>query len=106
MDKAKTSRKRKKSLLNITGYDLTNCRTWSPTEEILDANNLAKAVAECLLNDDPEGVMEVIGIYLQTVNRVQASKKSKLSRATMYNALKHKNPTIKTLAKLIHLASA
>lgn len=106
MVKAKTSRKRKKSSPNIPGYDLTGCRVWSPTKEILDANTLAKAVAECLLNDDPDGVMEVVGIYLETVNRVQATKKSKLSRATLYNALKHKNPTIKTLAKLIHLAAA
>lgn len=106
MGKIKTSRKRKGSSPNVSGYDLTGCRVWSPTKEILNVDNLAKAIVECLLNDDPDGVMEVIKIYLETVNRVQIAKKSKLSRATLYKALKHKNPTIKTLAKLIHAAAA
>ena len=83
-----------------------DCRKWSPTKEILDPNNLAKAVAECLLNNDPKGVVEVIEIYLETANIATIAKKSSLSRATLYHSLKKKNPTIKTLAKLIHAATA
>lgn len=93
-DKAKT-------LPKLQGYNLKGCKIWSPTAEILDAHNLAKAVSECLVKGDPEGVIEVIEIY-QAVNKVQATRQSKLSKVTMYNILKHKNPTIKTLAKLIH----
>ncbi len=104
MAKTKTSQKPKKSLSNTK--KTANYREWSPSKEILDPNTLAKAVAECLLNNDPEGVLEMIEIYLETANMVKIAKKSHLSRATLYHSLKHKNPTIKTLAKLIHAAAA
>ncbi|MFM8453817.1 MAG: hypothetical protein ACKOAD_02365 [Gammaproteobacteria bacterium] len=72
----------------------------------MDSNNLAKAVAECLLNNDPEGVVEVIEIYLETANIANIAKKSDISRATLYHSLKKKNPTIRTLAKIIHAVAA
>lgn len=104
MAKTKTSRMQKKSAKSFN--KLSTCREWNPTKEILDPKNLAKAVAECLLNNDPEGVVEMIEIYLETVNIVKLSKKSHIPRATLYNSLKRKNPTIKTLAKIIHAAAA
>lgn len=63
--------KREKALRNIPGYDLTSCRVWSPTEEILDKDNFVKSVTECYLNDDREGVMEMIGIYIQTLRKIK-----------------------------------
>jgi probable addiction module antidote protein len=104
MARTKTLRKLKKSMAGTNKF--ADCREWSPTKEILDSDNLAKAVAECLLNNDPEGVLEVIQIYLETVNMTKVAKKSSLSRATLYHSLKNKNPTIKTLAKLIHATAA
>lgn len=100
MGKLKISRTLKKSVLNTN--KTVKCSAWSPTKEILDPNNLALAVAECLVNNDPEGVLEVIEIYLETANMVKISKKAHISRATLYHSLRNKNPTIKTLAKLIH----
>jgi DNA-binding phage protein len=74
----------------------------SPTQELLNGDFIAKAVWECLKNNDPEGVMEVIEIHLEIVNKVKAAKEKDLSRSTMYNAFKGKNPTVKTLAKLVN----
>ncbi len=85
---------------------MKSCRHWHPTREILNTNHLAKAVAECLVNNDPEGVLEVVSIYLETANMVKMAQKSQLSRATLYHTLKYKNPTIKTLAKIIHATAA
>lgn len=104
MAKIKTFAKPKKSTQDTNKF--SDCLEWSPTKEILDPNNLARAVAECLLHNDPDGVVEVIQIYLETVNMVQLAKKSELSRATLYHAFKNKNPTIKTLAKVIHAMAA
>lgn len=104
MAKPKTSQKQKKSIKSINKFSA--CRAWSPTKEILEPENLAKAVAECLLNNDPDGVVEMIEIYLETANMVKLAKKSHLSRATLYYSLKRKNPTIRTLAKIIHAAAA
>lgn len=75
---------------------------YSPTEELLDENFIAQAVWECLKNNDPEGVVEIIQSHLRVVNKSKAAHDMKLPRSSMYNALKGKNPTVKTLAKLVN----
>lgn len=45
--------------------------------------------------------MEVIGIYLDTHNKSKLLKEKNIPRSTLYSNLKAKNPTLKTLAKLI-----
>lgn len=79
-----------------------NVIEYSPTQELLDEKFIAQAVWECLKNNDPEGVIEIIETHLEMVNKVKASKENELPRATMYHALKGRNPTIKTLAKLVN----
>lgn len=109
MARTKTSKKQKKSVRATKNWNvskLAKCETWSPTAEILNSKNLAKAIAECLLNNDPEGVVEVIEIYLRTVDRVKFSKHAHISRSTLYHSLKERNPTIKTLAKIVRAAAA
>jgi DNA-binding phage protein len=73
-----------------------------PSEYLTDTKNVGNAILECLENNDPEGVMEVISIYLEAVNKTRLSENRDLHRQTLYSALKHRNPTIKTLAKLMH----
>lgn len=63
---------------------------------------IGRAIWECLKNEDPEGVIEMIKIHLDAVNKVQAAKKAALPKTTLYHSLRSKNPTIKTLAKLVH----
>ena len=104
MVKVKTSPKQKKSTkkthrLLKSGAGVVE---YSPTKEILDEAFIGKAIVECLRNNDPEGVIEVIEIYLNAVNKVQKAKAANLSRSTLYHSLKGKNPTLKTLAKLMH----
>lgn len=75
---------------------------YSPTARLLDKDFMGKAIMECLINNDPEGVVEIIEIYLDTVNKVQSIRNVKLSRSTLYHTLRGKNPTLKTLAKIVH----
>lgn len=79
---------------------------YSPTQELLDEDFIAKAVWECLKNNDPAGVVEIIETHLEIVNKVKAAQENKISRSTMYHALKGKNPTVKTLAKLVNCCAA
>lgn len=74
----------------------------NPSAYLTDQENIGKAILECLENNDPEGVMEVISIYLEAVNKTKLSKSNDLHRQTVYSALKHRNPTVKTLAKLMY----
>jgi DNA-binding phage protein len=73
-----------------------------PVAKILDKDFIGRAILECLSNNDPEGVMEVIQIYLDTLEKTQFVENSSVPKSTLYHSLKSKNPTIKTLAKLVH----
>lgn len=75
---------------------------YSPTAELLDEGFIAQALWECLKNNDPEGVVEVVTAHLCAVNKAKAAQRTNLPRSSMYNAIKGKNPTVKTLAKLVN----
>jgi DNA-binding phage protein len=75
---------------------------YDPIKEMTDENFIVKAILECLRNNDPEGVMEVIQMYLAALEKTQFVQKALVPKSTLYHSLKSKNPTIKTLAKLVH----
>lgn len=111
MVKATISHRRKKSLGSMKKNKVkkeiqlkedVNVIAYSPTQHLLDEDFIAKVIWECLKNNDPQGVMEVIETHLEIVNKVKAAENTELPRSTMYNAFKGKNPTIKTLAKLVN----
>jgi DNA-binding phage protein len=73
-------------------------------DKYLSAEFIGAAIMECLLDNDPEGIVELLSIYLQEHNKVEFLKKAHVSRSTAYQAFRHKNPTIKTLAKIVSTA--
>lgn len=73
-----------------------------PTDFILNSQNIGAAIMECLMANDPEGVIEVITIYLKALNKEKFRQKAEIGKSTYYYLLKSKNPTIKTLAKIVH----
>lgn len=95
-----TSRSKTKRTLKLKKN--TGIRESNPREELLDEELIGRAVWECLKEGDSEGVIEVIRAYIEAANKTEISKASCLARSTMYHTLKSKNPTIKTLAKLVH----
>ncbi len=74
-------------------------------DKYLNTDFIGSAIMECLKNNDPEGVVELLMIYLDECNKVNFFKKADVSRSTMYQAFKHKNPTVKTLAKVVSAAA-
>ena len=76
-----------------------------PLEYLLDEDNIARGILECLKNNDPEGVIEIFKIYLDALNKSDFSRSAQVPRSTLYNFFKHKNPTIKTLAKVVSLST-
>ena len=109
MAKAKTSPKQKKSSKSMLKMNLKNNHeliAYDPVKEMIDENFIGKAILECLINNDPEGVMEVIEIYLDALEKTQFIQKSRIPKSTLYHSLKSKNPTIKTLAKLVHATTS
>jgi|GEM_PF-573095 len=105
MVKKKTSHTQQKSLTSTEIAKIKqnpDLREFDPIAEITDENRVGRAIVECLRNNDPEGVMEVIQIYLKALEKIQFIKKADMPKSTFYHSLKSKNPTIKTLAKLVH----
>ncbi len=78
-------------------------KPYDPLKKLCDPDFTARAILECLQNNDPEGVMEIIAGYLDALDKANLLKQTKLAKSTMYSALKHGNPTIKTLAKIMHV---
>jgi DNA-binding phage protein len=76
--------------------------SYDPTEALLDEDRIGRAIWECLKDGDAEGVIEIIRIHLEAVNKTQLARAARLPKTTLYHSFKNKNPTIKTLAKLIH----
>ncbi|MBS3904473.1 MAG: hypothetical protein KGZ39_04025 [Simkania sp.] len=108
MGKIKISKKRQRSSVKSPKLNLnkmTGLTRANPLKELIDPEKTGLAILECLQNNDPEGVMEMISIYLDALNKAQLRKQSKLPKSTMYSALKHRNPTIKTLAKIMHAST-
>ena len=109
MDKTKISYKPKEYSKHIPVFKLkpgANVKEFNANEQLLDKTSLGEAIVECLENNDPEGVVEMIEGYLEAlhINKQKTTKKHGLSRITMYKAFKHKNPTLKTLCKMMHCA--
>ncbi|MCP5469250.1 MAG: hypothetical protein H7A36_01935 [Chlamydiales bacterium] len=75
---------------------------YNPTKALLDEDRIGRAIWECLKNGDSEGVIEIIKIHLEACNKAQLASEADLPKTTLYHAFRSKNPTIKTLAKLVH----
>lgn len=83
-----------KSGMGVAVYD--------PTQALLDEELIGRAIWECLKNGDSEGVIEVIQIHLEARNKTRLAKEASLPKTTLYHSFRSKNPTIRTLAKLVH----
>lgn len=80
-------------------------KDYDPMKNILDTKKMGAAIMECLIDGDTEGVLEIIEEFLYAVNKTQFLKDAKIPRSTAYNVFKRRNPTIKTLAKLMHASA-
>lgn len=67
---------------------------------------VAEALLQSLEENDSAAFLEILNAYLY-VNRTKVARAAGLSRTTVQNALSSKgNPTIRTIAKIVHRAVA
>ena len=100
-----TSRKKRRSeSFKVTLRDNVGITTFSPTEKLKDIKLIGAAIMECLIENDPKGAMEAIETHLEAMNKSAFLKEAAIPRSTMYKLFKTKNPTLKTLAKVMHTA--
>ncbi len=109
MAKKKTSAMREKSSKPIPKIRLKTrqgLKKSNPLEFLTNPKNIGLAILECLENNDPKGVMDVIEIYVKACSKIRLQEEGNIPKSTFYHFLKHKNPTVKTLAKVVSAAHA
>lgn len=73
-----------------------------PEKSFKNLDKVGAALLESLIENDTETFIEILDGYLQ-VNRSRIAKKAHMARSTIQQALSRKgNPTLKTLAKIVH----
>lgn len=80
-------------------------KKYDPVKNLLDINKMGAAIMQCFIENDTEGVLEIVENYLYAINKTQFLKEANIPRSTVYNFFKRRNPTIKTLAKIIHASA-
>lgn len=77
-------------------------REHNPEKSFSNLNKVGAALLECLIENDTETFIEILDGYLQ-VNKSRVAKNAHIARSTIQQALSGKgNPTLKTLAKIVH----
>lgn len=77
---------------------------YDPMRDLLNEQLIAKAIWECLKENDPEGVIEILEAHMRAKNKSKLARENNIARTTLYHAFRSKNPTLHTLAKLVHAA--
>ncbi len=100
MKKKKIAKKRELTLDDIEGIEIDEARMkdftpYDPGQVLSDHTAIAKSLLECLLDGDDESFKDILDGYLR-VNGVSVPKAEMLAS--------RKNPTLKTIAKIAHLA--
>ena len=107
MHKKKTLKKQEFSFKNMqeTKISKKGLIPWSQEGDLMDHQKVGAALLECLIDNDTESFIEILDSYLR-INRLQVSKNANMARSTVQLALsKTGNPTLKTLAKIVHESS-
>lgn len=77
-----------------------------PSKALKNKKEVALALFLCLEKNDPESFVEILDAYLN-VNKTELAKKTKLARSTVQGVFSKKgNPTIRTIAHVVHEAVA
>ena len=103
MPKKKTSKKLGSYLDDIPVLSTKlKGKTVSPKRAFKNKKEVALALFLCLEKNDTESFVEILEAYLD-VNKSEIAKRSNLSRSTVQSTFSRSgNPTLKTLAQVVH----
>lgn len=102
MAKLKISGRRKKFIKTGSMHKFKKRPSeYNPTKDLLDERLIAKAIWECLKENDPDGVIEIVEAHIQAKNKSQIAEEHNRSGTTS-QIFKSRNPKLHTLAKLVH----
>ena len=109
MAKKKTLKKHKKysiedfpgvELKSLEGIDLT---PYNPGAIMRDKAHIAKALIECIVENDMEAFKEILSGHMRVINKDELAKKTGISKRTLFRMVSPEgNPTLENASKVIH----
>ena len=107
MGKKKTSKKQRPSSMTeapiVRVKDTRDLERNNASGTLRNKDFIAKALFQSLLEGDVKSYIEILAAHIRSWNLSHLSKKSKVPLRTIHSALaKNANPSLKTLAKIIH----
>lgn len=97
--KQKTMREKKE----LNDEEVLIVKKHDPFKHLLDIDNLVRAIRECIEENDPEGLIEVIEIYLDALEKSKFLRKAKIPLVAALDTSKSSNPKINTLIKVVRM---
>jgi len=73
--------------------------------EFSDINVVKEALAECLVDGDLEGFQDIFAAFIDSINKNEFSKKTSISRNTLYRIKDKENLTIEKAFEILNAAS-
>lgn len=110
MNKKRTSNKHAVSFEDIPGVKsapevISEFEIHDSKAMFKDKVLVGQALLESLIDNDAESFMDILDTFIR-VNKKRVAEDARISRATVQNAFsKDGNPTLKTIAKIVHKAT-
>lgn len=73
--------------------------------EFSDIDFVKEALAECLVDGDLEGFQDIFAAFIDSINKNEFSKKTSISRNTLYRIKDKENLTIEKAFEILNAAS-
>ncbi len=106
MRRKKISKKQDFSLKDISIAKLKTTKgisRYNYTDRLLNKELVAKALWECLVDNDIDAFKEILRGHLEVSNKDRLAKKTGISKRTLFRMLSPEgNPTLENLGKIIH----
>ncbi len=103
MDKAKTSKKRKRQPKKSMVLNGIKLMSHDPGAIFKNHGEIKQALFEALLDGDREAFVDILSGYVRSHNILEVCRRTGLSRTVVYEAISENgNPSLDTLCKIMN----
>jgi len=90
----------------VTPKKWIKTKKFDPAKKLRDPNFVAKAFFQALQDNDIDAALDILDGYLMATGKGEIARQGNIPSSTVYHALSHgSNPTLRTVAKLLHASS-
>ena len=110
MRRKKISNKQEFSFENISSRKIlptAKLEDHSGSKRLRNKEYVLKALLQCLQDGDADAFKEILGSYLEVVNKARFAAETRIPERTLYRMVsKEGNPTLENIARVVHALCA